>query len=222
MNTTYWLSSQSMTFGVETGAGDVIVSAPPIARGFLGQKLAALTAWMTQQGGFRLSRLDPFTRQGVHVNPIPPRIDAFRGEYRFLSNFYPAVVVLYDHSYPTVEHAYQAAKAALPVQRIPFRHPGVTPGDAKRLGRELPLRPDWDEAMSLAVMRNLVYQKFTRRPDLGAQLLATGDTELVEGNDWNDAFWGVCRGQGENWLGRILMETRTALAALTAARSPSP
>lgn len=34
--------------------------------------------------------------------------------------------------------------------------------------------------------------------------------ELVESNTWGDRFWGVDHA-GENWLGRVLMETRTQL-----------
>ena len=39
-------------------------------------------------------------------------------------------------------------------------------------------------------------------------LLSTEDSSLVEGNDWNDKFWGVCQGKGLNHLGRILMKVR--------------
>lgn len=44
------------------------------------------------------------------------------------------------------------------------------------------------------------------------QLLATGGVELIEGNDWGDAFWGVCGGYGQNWLGVLLMLVRSELA----------
>ncbi len=32
--------------------------------------------------------------------------------------------------------------------------------------------------------------------------------EIVERNTWNDTFWGVCKGKGENHLGILLMEIR--------------
>lgn len=60
-------------------------------------------------------------------------------------------------------------------------------------------------------MRQLVTDKFTRSNELRRRLLATEDAELVEGNAWNDTFWGVCRGNGQNHLGRILMEVRDGL-----------
>lgn len=45
-------------------------------------------------------------------------------------------------------------------------------------------------------MEQLIRMKFTRYADLREKLLATGDAQLVEGNTWNNRFWGVCRGQG--------------------------
>jgi predicted NAD-dependent protein-ADP-ribosyltransferase YbiA (DUF1768 family) len=71
----------------------------------------------------------------------------------------------------------------------------------------VPIRSDWDE-VKVEVMRALVRIKFST--DLQPHLLSTGEAELVEGNWWGDQFWGVCDGKGENWLGRILMETRAA------------
>lgn len=48
-------------------------------------------------------------------------------------------------------------------------------------------------------------------PKLRSQLLSTGTAELVEGNWWNDRYWGVCNGRGENHLGKILMRIREEL-----------
>lgn len=137
------------------------------------------------------------------------KIDSFDGEHRFLSNFYPAAVTMYGQSYPTTEHAFQAAKTEDLAQRERIRL-AATPGIAKRLGRSVTLRPGWNE-LRLGVMSELLRRKFTI-PELRWQLLATGDAELIEGNYWNDRFWGVCRGQGENHLGRLLMELRKELA----------
>ena len=132
-------------------------------------------------------------------------ITSFTGEYRFLSNFFPAVVTLDGETYPSVEHAYQAAKTTSPIAREAIRT-CPKPGQAKRNGRMVQLRPDWEE-IKLDVMRDLLWQKF-QHYDLREQLLATGDRRLIEGNHWNDTFWGVCRGVGQNWLGVLLMEIR--------------
>lgn len=131
-------------------------------------------------------------------------IDNFDGPYRFLSNFYKSPVTLDGEAYPTVEHAYQAAK--FPVDsRLPFRE-AATPSIAKRLGRRKGIRPDW-ESVKLGIMRDLVGQKF-QDPTLREKLDLTKPQDLVEGNWWNDTYWGVCRGVGENHLGKLLMEVR--------------
>lgn len=139
-------------------------------------------------------------------------INEFVGEYRFLSNFYPAIVEMDGEIYPTVEHAYQAAKTTIQKIRSQIRSKS-TPGGAKRLGdnrKFVTLRPDW-EYIRVSTMENLVRQKFQNQ-DLKAMLVATGDQELVEGNSWNDTFWGVCRGVGDNNLGKILMKIRSELS----------
>jgi len=130
-------------------------------------------------------------------------IRGFVGEYRFLSNFWPADIRVRGVTYPTMEHAFQACKTLDPLERqriLACR----TPGEAKRAGRTVTLRADW-EGVKLDVMHGLVTAKF-RHPVLRARLLATGTAELVEENTWGDVYWGVCRGRGENHLGRILMQ----------------
>lgn len=136
-------------------------------------------------------------------------IESFDGPNRFLSNFTMAEVALDSVLYPSVEHAYQAAKTLDPGGRMAVRD-CPTPGQAKRLGRSLKSRPDWPQ-VKLAIMEDLLRQKFTRHPGLRDKLLATGDQELVEGNTWGDTFWGVCRGEGTNHLGRLLMKIRSEL-----------
>lgn len=135
------------------------------------------------------------------------KIDSFQGAHRWLSNFWPAIVLLDGHVYPSVENAYQAAKMH-PSRRAPFRE--CTAGQAKRLGRAGGVRPDWEQ-VKVPTMRVLIAEKFTPGSDLADRLLATGDFELIEGNTWGDTFWGVCRGRGENTLGKLLMERRRQL-----------
>lgn len=138
------------------------------------------------------------------------RIDSFTGDYRFLSNFYPSEIVLDSEKYPTVEHAFQAAKTIRLDERAYVRA-AKTPGEAKRLGRKVTLTPGWDE-LRVGVMHQLLRIKFGNRV-LRAMLLDTGDAELVEGNYWNDRFWGVYKGRGENHLGKLLMAVRNELNA---------
>lgn len=139
----------------------------------------------------------------------PRVINSFRGPHHFLSNFYPCEVVIYGWTFPSSEHAYQAMKAAYPEKYWPMFLSG-TPNQAKRLGKTIPIRWDW-ESVKVDFMRAIVWDKFTRHPDLMDKLLQTKDATLIEGNTWGDQFWGVCDGVGENWLGRILMDTRSLL-----------
>jgi N-glycosidase YbiA len=133
------------------------------------------------------------------------RIDSFEGEYGFLSNFYPCRIYYNGLWYPSVEHAYQAAKTADLDERIRVQS-AKTAGKAKRLGKSVTLRPDWEE-VKLEIMRLLVYKKFFDY-ELRKRLCETGAAELVEGNWWGDTYWGVCKGVGENHLGKILMKIR--------------
>lgn len=141
------------------------------------------------------------------------KIGQFDGKYAFLSNFYTTPVVYENIPYPSSEAAFQAAKCLDPDDRRAFTT--VNPGKAKRMGRQVALRPDWDEIRD-QVMYDIVKDKFTRNRDLAQALLATGDAYLEEGTYWHDRYWGVCtcnrcRGQGLNKLGQILMRVRNEL-----------
>ena len=135
-------------------------------------------------------------------------VRGFDGEYRFLSNFSPSEVTLDGETYPTVEHAFQAAKTFDLEEREQVRR-APTPAAAKKLGRRVTLRRDW-QTVKIGIMKDLVREKF-QKPELAEKLLATGDDVLIEENWWNDQFWGVSKGRGKNHLGRILMEVRTEL-----------
>lgn len=133
----------------------------------------------------------------------------FNKEYRFLSNFYPAKVEYDGLEYTSTEHAYQAAKTLDPGERRRIRE-SQKPGEAKRLGKQVKMRTDWEQ-IKISVMKELVLQKFSKHKELKDKLLATGDAYIEETNTWNDTFWGVCKGKGQNWLGKILMEVRKEL-----------
>jgi ribA/ribD-fused uncharacterized protein len=139
----------------------------------------------------------------------PAKIAEFHGDYRFLSNFFPSVVEFEGITYPTVEHAYQSAKTLDMNERKRIAK-CESPSDAKREGRKLKLREDWETA-KFAVMETCVRYKFAHHPELRDKLLATGDATLEEGNDWGDKIWGVVNGEGENRLGKILMKVRDEL-----------
>jgi hypothetical protein len=136
-------------------------------------------------------------------------IYGFRGQYRFLSNFYPCTIKYENMFYPSVEHAYQAAKTLDLEVRERLRNI-VKPGDVKRAGRLVKLREDWDN-VKLEIMKQLVLYKFSNNESLKQSLLETKDRFLEETNNWRDKYWGRCNGDGENHLGEILMQVRDEL-----------
>ena len=137
--------------------------------------------------------------------PAPERIDRFRGDHDFLSNFHRHPFRWDGETWATAEAAFQAAKTLDGRERERIRA-AASPGEAKRLGRRVDLRLDWERVKD-DVMRSVLEAKFAV-PELRDALLATGDAELVEGNTWGDVYWGVCGGRGRNQLGRTLMRIR--------------
>ena len=129
----------------------------------------------------------------------------FKGTYAFLSNFAECYIGYEGLYFPSVEHAYQAAKTDDPRIRnkiLQFKNPG----QAKRFGQSLILPDDW-EKKKLRVMETLVRKKFNRFP-YKRLLLDTDNIPIVEDNTWGDTFWGVCNGVGDNHLGKIIMKIR--------------
>jgi ribA/ribD-fused uncharacterized protein len=114
--------------------------------------------------------------------------------------------VVYDGVvYSNSEAAYQAAKCRNPEQKIWFEK--LDPGPAKRLGKGVVLRFDWEEVKD-QVMYDICLAKFTQNLDLAKLLVETGDEELIEGNTWGDVYWGQVDGVGRNQLGKTLMQIR--------------
>lgn len=135
-------------------------------------------------------------------------ISFFRDKYAFLSNFYTCMV-RYEHiNYPTLEHAFQAAKTFDKDIRIKISRLD-TAAQAKHIGKKLLLRPDW-EKIKQEIMYSLLQIKF-RNSKLKSCLLNTGNIKLIEGNWWGDTYWGVYNGKGKNHLGKLLMKLRKEL-----------
>ena len=138
-------------------------------------------------------------------------IRSFQDEYFFLSNTYPCEIEFMGDKYPSVEHAYQAAKVMDSNQeeiRIKIRD-SKTPRELRKLGNRCPLRNDWHN-IRVGIMKELVVKKF-KILEFKQKLLDTGEATLISGNSWNAVFWGVSYGRGENNLGKILMEIRSKL-----------
>lgn len=137
-------------------------------------------------------------------------IRGFFGDYRWLSNFWKVDVEYEGYVYPSVEHAYQAAKSTDHRVRQRLCDPNISPGQAKRMGRTFTLRTDWED-VKVDIMEQLLRSKF-QDESLREKLLATGDLEIVEENTWNDTFWGICKGYGQNMLGKLIMLARKELS----------
>jgi N-glycosidase YbiA len=142
-------------------------------------------------------------------------INEFSGKYAFLSNFWSCKIMFEGIEFPTVEHAFQAAKTTNPNEREMVRL-APTPVKAKRIGRKVTLRDDW-EKVKIEIMRGLLVQKFSQDEMLREMLLSTGDWELIEGNTWGDKFWGAVlengKWVGRNELGKLLMSVRSQIRA---------
>lgn len=137
-------------------------------------------------------------------------IDRFSGEYDWLSNFYPCEVTYKGTTYPSVENAYQAAKVDMAQCGLRELHnlTSCPPGTAKRLGSKF--NPNGWQSFKMVVMKDLLGQKFSK-PYFAELLLATGEQKIVEGNNWGDTFWGICKGKGTNHLGCMIQEIRADL-----------
>ena len=134
-------------------------------------------------------------------------IDRFEGKHRWLSNFYECPVTYEGRIYPSAEHAFVAAKTEDEELRAKIALIEI-PSWAKKFGKTLELREGW-EAIRINEMRKIVYAKFTGNTWLANKLIETWPHDLVEGNYWNDRFWGQdLAGHGSNNLGKILMEVR--------------
>lgn len=141
-------------------------------------------------------------------------IIGFTGKHFFLSNFYERDVTYEGVTYKNNEAAFQAQKLINEKEKQRFSN--LSPSEAKKLGRSIELRKDWETIKSSA-MYYICMAKFSQNEDLKKRLIETADLHLEETNWWHDNCWGNCTCnkckdiQGENRLGRILMLIRDEL-----------
>jgi ribA/ribD-fused uncharacterized protein len=138
-------------------------------------------------------------------------INCFDGKWAFLSNFYWNEIEFEGITYPTNEHFFQAMKTLDIGERQKIAN-CLTPGQAKRMGRQVALRPDWEEVKEDVMFLGLCL-KFADE-QLADWLVETGDEPLEEGTTWHDNEWGNCSCpkcrniEGKNKLGKLLMKVR--------------
>lgn len=142
-------------------------------------------------------------------------INKFRDKYYFLSNYYKSPVRYDGITYLNNEAAFQAQKTLDVNERIKFSN--LDPSEAKKLGRKINLRKDWEEVKE-NYMYEIVKAKFSQNLDIKQKLIDTYPHELIEGTTgWHDNIWGNCECPrckniiGQNKLGKILMKVREEL-----------
>lgn len=131
------------------------------------------------------------------------------------SNFQPFDVPLIEDgiSYTTVEHYYQAMKT-LDISFRLFIAQSPTPSIAKRRGRSVKLRDDWELA-KIDIMKTALKHKFSKGTS-HYDKLKNYNHPIVEINYWHDNFWGKCMCHTcvtnnisyTNCLGKLLEEIR--------------
>ena len=143
-------------------------------------------------------------------------IKVFRGEYSFLSNMFVCQIKFENkfndniRFFESSEHIYQAYKADL-LKDFNKIADAKTPYTSKLLGRKCKLDNNFTD-FRLQLMKDIIFAKFSQDKWLKSELLKTRDCYIEEGNYWNDTYWGVCRGIGENHLGKIIMDVRRELS----------
>lgn len=140
----------------------------------------------------------------------PVRFISNRALWPLLSNFAPTPIVWDGRVWPTLEHAYQAAKTA-DFQQQEYIRAAPTPAYAKKLGRKVPQRVGWAVG-KLELMEDLLCIKFAPGTPAAEMLLATGTRPIEEDAKWDDFFGTGRDGRGLNWMGRLLMDVRGELA----------
>ena len=131
----------------------------------------------------------------------------FKNEYSFLSLNWIVDIKYQDLIYPSVQHAYQAAKFPEGSQRRLEIRDATTPGKAKRIGSRVSgVNPNWSN-LKLTVMMDLLREKFKNK-ECRDLLLSTRGRRLVAGSYERNTYWGIYKGKGSNHLGNLLMLER--------------
>lgn len=140
----------------------------------------------------------------------PTKIDRFKGAYSWLSNMHEFDGFVYGNlHFTSTESFYQAMKTMNLTDRK--RISQMNGYNAKREGKKIQLRDDWEEVKD-DVMLFALRLKF-KDAKLRKKLLDTGDSLLIEGNFHGDHYWGVCKGLGLNKLGLFIMQVREEIRA---------
>ena len=160
---------------------------------------------------------------GTNLNHFP-----FKSHENKLSNFWPCYVQYRDQTFNSAEHAWYhtiATELGLPdvaKQIKSAKHAGAAKAIAnKHIPREM--IENWEDQCGKTVMTEIVQSKVYQNEDVAKYLRYTGTTILVEATP--NKVWGcglyphqvrVTKKDywpGENLLGQILMDIRTAITS---------
>lgn len=169
----------------------------------------------------------------------PDAIEFYRANekpYGAFSNLYRREIEINGATYQTVEHAYQSLKPRDPRVRdwlmaapapslVALAAHAMPEGEAdpaEIMGRTADallgfhIRPGWS-LLRYPWMMACLRAKFTQHGDLRELLLGTGERQIIEAGKINDDAgrrWGIVKGRGQNYLGRMLMRMRAEFAGL--------
>jgi ribA/ribD-fused uncharacterized protein len=176
--------------------------------------------WLDELGyrdGFEGCADDLLDLAGLPADPAPEphissvtEVSSFSGPFAFLSNSARTPIEVEGLRYPTVEHAYSSLQVADEAVAAQIRLIPTPSGSIERR-RRIRAKPDW-VTQKIEVMAQLLAAKFAPGERAASQLIATGKATLRNEVWWDDSFWGVVNGAGENRLGRMLEELRNRLA----------
>lgn len=149
----------------------------------------------TERGYFGIptlaSQFDRLASDISYAKKQREKPQSFVGEYEFLSNMYLCSVIIKTKDgdemvFPSAENAFQAMKCKTRKEMEIFQN--ITPYEAKKLGKEVDLRSNWNEIRD-KVMLAILRAKFEDQ-ELAIELLRTDDMFLCEKNFWGDTYWG--------------------------------
>lgn len=143
---------------------------------------------------------------------------AFQTEHAYLSNFFPCPIKCNDIVFRSSEQLNQYERACF-VKDFNSANEvltAITPQNAKRATSRIQNSPDWDQ-VKLDKMKTIIDMKFNQNPVLKAEILKTGEVNLIEATV--DSFWGAGlplnskklregHWRGHNHLGKLLMNYR--------------
>ena len=146
---------------------------------------------------------------------------AYQSEHSYLSNLYPVKISIGKHNYTSVEQGFHHIRATtlkkpLAASRILLCR---SPYDIIVIAREITSTKEWEDCED-DIMYGCILRKFEQNPTLRAQLISTGNMELVEVSP--NKKWGAGaslssnlikthKWKGGNKQGQITMTVRDIL-----------